>query len=194
MIESNLTRTTETGTLGSVVGPGLAQALIKDTGSCAVQGVDYPADAAGNAAMGGSGGPTMAKLAQTALQQCPDTKVILGGYSQGAMVVHSALSDIDGSKIAAVTAFGDPMNGESFSGVADSKVVRYCGGTYRFTYSPPPPQPTDLLCKSLLTIQPGGDMVCDMSGKTQGTGSHLSYSSNLSEAASRLAQIVGVKA
>lgn len=40
----------------------------------------------------------------------------------------------------------------------------------------------------------GADMVCNTSGKTEGSGSHISYSSNLSEAASRLAQIVGVKA
>ncbi|KAH0000569.1 cutinase, partial [Aureobasidium melanogenum] len=159
--------TTEMGTLGSIVGPGLASALIKDTGSCAVQGVDYPADAAGNANMGASGGPKMAALATQALKQCPDTKIILGGYSQGAMVVHNALGSIDGSKIAAVTAFGDPMNGQSFKGVDDSKVVRYCGSS---------------------------DFVCDLTGKTQGTGSHLSYGSNLAEAASRLSQIVGVKA
>ena len=152
------------GTLGSIVGPGLASALVKDTGSCAVQGVDYPADAAGNAAMGGTGGPKMAALVNQALQQCPDTKIILGGYSQGAMVVHNALNTIDGSKIAAVAAFGDPMNGQSFKGVDDSKVVRYCGST---------------------------DFVCDFSGKTQGAGSHLSYGSNLAEAASRLSQIVG---
>ncbi|CAD0044132.1 unnamed protein product [Aureobasidium pullulans] len=155
------------GTLGSVVGPGLAQDLIKDTGSCSVQGVDYPADAAGNANIGASGGPKMAALANQALKQCPDTKIILGGYSQGAMVVHNALNSVDGSKIAAVTAFGDPMNGQTFKGVDDSKVVRYCGSS---------------------------DFVCDMSGKTQGTGSHISYGSNLAEAASRLAQIVGVKA
>ena len=155
------------GTLGSIVGPGLASGLVKDTGSCAVQGVDYPADAAGNAAMGGTGGPKMAALVKQALEQCPDTKIILGGYSQGAMVVHSALNSIDGSKIAAVAAFGDPMNGQSFKGVDDSKVVRYCGST---------------------------DFVCDFSGKTQGAGSHLSYGSNLAEASSRLCQIVGVKA
>lgn len=70
----------------------------------------------------------MAQLAQQALKQCPDTKVILGGYSQGAMVVHNALGTVDGSKIAAVAAFGDPMNGQSFKGVADNNVVRYCGG------------------------------------------------------------------
>lgn len=155
------------GTLGSIVGPGLASGLVKDTGSCAVQGVDYPADAAGNANMGASGGPKMAALANLALQQCPSTKVILAGYSQGAMVVHNALNTIDGSKIAAVAAFGDPMNGQAFKGVDDSKVVRYCGSS---------------------------DFVCDFSGKTQGAGSHLSYGSNLAEAASRLTQIVGVKA
>ena len=157
------------GTLGSIVGPGLASALVKDIGSCAVQGVDYPADAAGNAAMGGTGGPKMAALVNQALQQCPDTKIILGGYSQGAMVVHNALSSgaFAGSKVAGIAAFGDPFNGQSFQGVDSSKVVRYCGST---------------------------DTVCDTSGTTQGSGSHLSYSGNTAEAASRLATIVGVSA
>lgn len=117
--------------------------------------------------MGGSGGPTMAKLAQQALSQCPSTKVVLGGYSQGAMVVHSALSSLSGTTISAVTAFGDPENGSGFTGVDDSKVVRYCDS---------------------------GDSVCDMMGKTTGSGSHLSYGSNTQEAAQRIAKIVGVTA
>lgn len=121
----------------------------------------------GDADSGGDGGATMAKLAQQALTQCPDTKIVLGGYSQGAMVVHTALNTLDGSKVAAVAAFGDPYNGESFKGVDDSKVVRYCKSD---------------------------DEVCDLSGTTSGTGSHLSYGSNTSAAAQKVAQIVGVTA
>ena len=49
--------------------------------------------------MGGSGGPTMAKLVKQALSQCPKTKVLLGGYSQGAMVVHNAANSLDAGQI-----------------------------------------------------------------------------------------------
>ncbi len=39
---------------------------------------------------------------------CPSTKFILGGYSQGAMVVGNALSSLDPSKFIYVSTFGDP--------------------------------------------------------------------------------------
>ncbi|EGP92112.1 uncharacterized protein MYCGRDRAFT_89811 [Zymoseptoria tritici IPO323] len=49
---------TGTGTLGTVVGPGLAQALKEDLGEDKVdiEGLQYPADWAGNANMGATGG------------------------------------------------------------------------------------------------------------------------------------------
>lgn len=46
--------------------------------------------------MGASGGPKMAYLTKTALKNCPDTKVVLGGYSQGSMVVHNAAKSLGG--------------------------------------------------------------------------------------------------
>lgn len=39
---------------------------------------------------------------------CPDTKYVLGGYSQGAMVVSKALPDLDASKVIYAATFGDP--------------------------------------------------------------------------------------
>lgn len=39
---------------------------------------------------------------------CPSTKFVLGGYSQGAMVLTSTLDSLDSSKIAYVSTFGDP--------------------------------------------------------------------------------------
>ncbi len=39
---------------------------------------------------------------------CPDTKFILGGYSQGAQVISTTLPHLDATKIAYVTTFGDP--------------------------------------------------------------------------------------
>ena len=39
---------------------------------------------------------------------CPDTKYVLGGYSQGAMVVSKAIHSISSDKIIYVATFGDP--------------------------------------------------------------------------------------
>ena len=38
------------------------------------------------------GGPELAKLAQQALQNCPNTKIAISGYSQGATVCHYAVT------------------------------------------------------------------------------------------------------
>lgn len=104
--------TSESGNIGSVVGPPLFKALISALGSSkvALQGVTYPASAAGNANQGGDGGPTMKSLAQQALANCPTTKIVLSGYSQGAMVVHNALNKqgLSSSSVSAIVEFGDP--------------------------------------------------------------------------------------
>lgn len=39
---------------------------------------------------------------------CPQTRFVLGGYSQGAMVLSASLSSLDASKIIHVSTFGDP--------------------------------------------------------------------------------------
>ncbi|CAI7586179.1 unnamed protein product [Penicillium viridicatum] len=119
--------TTEMGNMGSVIGPPLAKQLNSLTGDkVTVQGVDYPADAAGNAAMGGTGGPTMAKLVKQALSQCPKTKVLLGGYSQGAMVVHKAAGTLTADQITAAVLFGDPLKTQSVGKVSGDKVKEFC--------------------------------------------------------------------
>ena len=129
-----------------------------------VQGVDYPADAEGNAELGGTGGPTMAKLAEKAITACPKTKLVLSGYSQGAMVVHSALSTFDGGKVSAIAVFGDPLNGEAFKGVDKSKVIEVCGSS---------------------------DFICDR-GPTNVSGSHLSYGSDAQKAADFIVKATGL--
>ncbi|KAF2172868.1 carbohydrate esterase family 5 protein [Zasmidium cellare ATCC 36951] len=160
--------TGEMGTMGSVIGPPLASALESALGADKVssQGVDYPADAGGNANMGASGGPAMASQAQEVFSSCPDSKVVLSGYSQGAMVVHNALSSqgLDGSKVAAVVAFGDPLNGQEFEGVDAAKTKEFCGS---------------------------GDFLCSAGGTT-GSGSHLSYTADADAAAQFIVQAVGL--
>jgi cutinase len=99
--------TTEQGNLGTVVGPGLASALKAAMGNSkvAVQGVNYPANVAG--AISGATNPAaadgaknMAMLANKAIAACPNTKVVLSGYSQGAEQVRGALMNLPGNKVA----------------------------------------------------------------------------------------------
>lgn len=42
------------------------------------------------------------------LERCPNTKFILGGYSQGAMLISRTLDELDSSKIIYISTFGDP--------------------------------------------------------------------------------------
>ena len=80
----------------------------------------------GNAVMGAAGGPAMAKLVKQALSQCPKTKVLLGGYSQGAMVVHNAANSLSADQITAAVLFGDPLKAQSVGQVAGDKVKEFC--------------------------------------------------------------------
>lgn len=112
--------------------------------------------------MGGSGGPTMAKLTNQALSQCPDTKVVLGGYSQGAMVVHVAASQLQQNQVAAAVLFGDPLKLESVGSLPESKVKEFCAQ---------------------------GDPVCENGGNIM---AHLSYGSKAQTAAQFLVQAAGV--
>lgn len=99
--------TTETGNMGSTVGPALGTALESAFGSSkvATQGVTYPASFTGavSGALSPStalGGRTMADLTEKALQNCPETKVILAGYSQGAEQVRGALQNLEEGQVA----------------------------------------------------------------------------------------------
>jgi len=99
--------TGEPGNMGYVVGPPLATQLKKALGGdILIQGADYSTD------FSGSGAREMVTLTKQVIQKCPDTKVILGGYSQGAMQVHQALGSLggDASKVAVAVTFGDPYS------------------------------------------------------------------------------------
>jgi len=99
--------TGEPGNMGYVVGPGLGTSLKKQlNGDILIQGVDYSTD------FSGGGAREMTTLSKSIFAKCPQTKIILGGYSQGAMQVHQALGSLggDAGKIAAAVTFGDPYS------------------------------------------------------------------------------------
>ncbi|KAL9597721.1 MAG: hypothetical protein Q9219_004978 [cf. Caloplaca sp. 3 TL-2023] len=158
--------TGESGNIGSVIGPPLLKALQqKLPGQVNYQGVPYPANAAGNAQQGGTGGSLMTSLAQQALQQCPSTKIVLSGYSQGGFVVHKAASSLSATPPAAAVIFGDPQNGQSVANVPASKLKEYCAQ---------------------------GDGVCGTPRTFSITSAHLSYGKNAADAANFIASATGV--
>lgn len=104
----------------------------------AVQGVPYPASIPGFLAGGSPFGSTvMAELANKTASACPNTKIVMSGYSQGAQVVHNAMSKVAAmsnttgnvdvaSRVSSVVLFGDPRNGTAVAGVDQGRVLSLC--------------------------------------------------------------------
>ncbi|PWW77665.1 Carbohydrate Esterase Family 5 protein [Tuber magnatum] len=123
--------TTEPGNVGDDVGPSFFDALAAlEPGRVIVQGVNYPADILGYLQGGSdSGASDMADLVGRAASQCPDSKIVLSGFSQGAQVTHKAAKKIPTSlqpKVAAIVLFGDPNNGAAFPGTLNANVKTFC--------------------------------------------------------------------
>lgn len=125
--------TTEMGNMGSVVGPAFANALKQQLGEdkVAVQGVDYAADAGGIATevTGGAGTQAMVADVQKAVQKCPDTQIVISGYSQGAMLVHNTankLSADQAGKVKAAVTFGDPFKSQALKNVPEGAFKTFC--------------------------------------------------------------------
>ncbi|KAJ5087389.1 Cutinase [Penicillium angulare] len=119
--------TGELGNMGTVAGPPLATKLQSLTNNkVTIQGVTYDASAAGDATMGADGGPTMASLVKQSLKQCPKSKVVLGGYSEGAMVVHNAANSLTADQVTAAVLFGDPLKMESVGKLSSDNVKEFC--------------------------------------------------------------------
>lgn len=104
--------TAEGGNVGLLVGPAFAEAIAAKGVDLAVQGINYPADVPGYLAGGDKGGSQlMAKLTQDTLKACPDSKVVMSGYSQGGQLVHNAAKSLPADvmgKVAGAVIFGDP--------------------------------------------------------------------------------------
>ncbi|KAM3066912.1 separase/separin [Clarireedia jacksonii] len=128
--------TTETGTLGTLTGPPFVSALAQAVGGAdkmSVQGVPYPADIPGFLAGGdATGSQTMANMISQTLSACPNTKVVMSGYSQGGQLVHNAAKLLPAAtmaKVSSVVIFGDPDNGSPVAGAsaANTKVICHTG-------------------------------------------------------------------
>ncbi|KAH7401750.1 cutinase precursor [Phaeosphaeria sp. MPI-PUGE-AT-0046c] len=128
--------TTEGGNMGTVAGPPFVSAIgdmMGGAANVAVQGIEYPANIPGFLAGGDRGGSAlMAKMVGQVRAQCPDTNLVMAGYSQGGQLVHNAadmLSAQDAAFVSSAVIFGDPDNGDPVGKVAaaNTKVICHTG-------------------------------------------------------------------
>lgn len=119
--------------MGILVGPPFFDALASLVGSSnlVIQGVnDYSASVAGYIEGGDPvGSAEAASQIESAHSLCPNTKLVLGGYSQGGQIVHNAVALLPAnvaSWISKVVIFGDPDDGKALPNVAANKVDTYC--------------------------------------------------------------------
>ena len=99
------------------------------------------------------------------MTQCPNTQVIMAGYSQGGQLVHNAAEQLPASvtsQVAAAIIFGDPDNGDAVQGVSAAK--------------------TQINCRT-------GDNIC--SGGALILPPHLAYGADAGKAAAFAANAVG---
>lgn len=95
--------TTEIGNMGETVGPSLVEGLDLSFQSWAFQGVTYDATVDGDECLGLPGGAVLAGLLEKAITTCPNSKIVVSGYSEGAMVAHNGVAYASDAAKAAVT-------------------------------------------------------------------------------------------
>ena len=89
--------------MGETVGPALQEGLsAAGLGQWAFQGVTYDATVDGDDCLGLPGGAVATQYIEQAATQCPNTKVVLSGYSEGAMVAHNGVGYASASSKAKV--------------------------------------------------------------------------------------------
>ncbi|CAI6327552.1 unnamed protein product [Periconia digitata] len=125
--------TTQDGNVGDAAseGPTFFNALaaaLGGTSRLAVQGVDYAANVFGFLLGGDPAGVTkMGELINQAATQCPSTKIVLSGYSQGAQVSQKAARGLSASvagRVNAVLNFGDPFRDDPDFGLIPADKTR----------------------------------------------------------------------
>ncbi|GAM89458.1 hypothetical protein ANO11243_074960 [Dothideomycetidae sp. 11243] len=144
--------TGEPGNIGDIIGPELEAGLASHYGASnlATQGVNYAASLTGNFDAGGcdpNGIATMEADLKQAASQCPNTKIVAGGYSQGAACLHGAFRALDAgtlNRIVGAVTFGDTrkaQDGGQIPNYPPSKTMIYCA-------------PGDLVCDGTLLVSP----------------------------------------
>ncbi|KAI1419743.1 cutinase [Xylaria sp. FL1777] len=128
---------TQEGNIGSSPGPQTIDELKAKVGTATVaaQGLDYPASLLDNLRIEGCDPADAAKfgdLITKAATQCPASKLVLAGYSQGAALVHAAsklLTAAVVSKVAAAVTFGDThkkQDGGVIPNISPSRTLILC--------------------------------------------------------------------
>lgn len=109
---------TETGNMGTICGPPTANGLKANFGAenVAVEGIEYAAALSTNFGPGGAdrrGIREMERLIAQANTDCPNSMLVVGGYSQGAALTHRAVESLPQAQkdqIVAAFTFGDTQN------------------------------------------------------------------------------------
>ena len=70
----------------------------------------------------------MAALVKQSIAQCPSSKIVVSGYSQGAEVVHNAMASqgLKPGQVAAAVLFGDPDKSQSVANIPKASVQENC--------------------------------------------------------------------
>ncbi|RDI83073.1 hypothetical protein Vi05172_g6977 [Venturia inaequalis] len=159
--------TTEIGELGATVGPALKAGLATDK-NWSVRGIGsrdgYDASLAGIYCIGMDGGMACKGILEKMVAQCPNSKFVTAGYSQGAMVARICVayaSDAAKANVLGILTYGDPFNGATVKGLDQSKIKINCN-------------PTDGVCK--------GDFSIGIGHLAYSTGSGVSWLKALEKA------------
>ncbi|KAF4817261.1 putative cutinase 1 [Colletotrichum tropicale] len=141
---------TEVGNMGTICGPPTANAVKSQFSSMAVEGVDYAAGLSTNFLPGGGdpkGISEMKRLINKAATDCPNSMLVVGGYSQGAAVTHRAVENLPQAQkdqIVAAFMFGDTQKQQEGGVIANfdpAKTKIICN-------------PGDAVCVGTLNILP----------------------------------------
>ncbi|KAF4776285.1 cutinase [Colletotrichum scovillei] len=164
---------TEVGNMGSTVGPPTSDGLKKKYGEnkVATEEVDYAAGLTTNFLPGGAdpvGVDEMKRLLTDATNKCDKSKIVAGGYSQGAATAHRAIENLPDSvksKILGVVTYGDTQNQQDKGQIPNF-----------------PKDKLKLICNE-------GDKVC--TGTLEITPAHLDYERHVPEAVDFLTGKIG---
>ncbi|CZT16260.1 related to Probable cutinase 3 [Ramularia collo-cygni] len=161
----------EGGNMGLTVGPptceGLKETLGDDKVACQGIGNGYTASVVDNISTIGTSRAGLAegtKMVQLASTQCPDTQIVVAGYSQGAALIAGVLSSLDSTlqaKVKGAVLYGYTKNQQN-----DGTIPDY------------PPAQTKVFCART-------DGVCF--GALLVTAGHLGYTRDVDEAVEFLA-------